>query len=76
MADNKQQDKDNLIDLAAQRRKFQNRPNPSSSKKYAVGQVAKKKPATKLAKPGPHWYHYVQLIAFLAVLAWMMQRCQ
>ena len=77
MADNKQHDKDNLIDLAAQRRKFQNRPNPTSNKKYAVGQVAKKKPPMKTkSKAGPRWYHYAQLFVFLAVLAWMMQRCQ
>ncbi len=75
MADNKQPDRDNLIDLASERRKFQNRPNPTSSKKFpGAGQITKKK-AVKAA-PGPRWYHYVQLIVFLAFLAWMMQRCQ
>ena len=76
MADNKQPDRDNLINLADERRKFQNRPNPTSSKKFpGAGQVHKKKPG-KPTSAGPRWYHYLQLIVFLAFLAWMMQRCQ
>jgi hypothetical protein len=74
MADNKQHDKDNLIDLASERRRFQNRPNPTGTKKFGnVGSVSKKKTPEKA---GPRWYHYLQLILFLAFLAWMMQRCQ
>ena len=73
MADNNQHDKDNLIDLASERRKFQNRPI-GPKKHQGVHKASKKKPVK--VKAGPRWYHYLQLILFLAVLAWMMQKCQ
>jgi hypothetical protein len=78
MADKKQQDKDNLIDLASERRRFQNRPSQTAPKKggrqtpYLTGKTSSKTPLQK----SPRWYHYIQLIAFLAVLAWFLSRCQ
>ncbi len=78
MADNNKQDKDNLIDLASERKRFQNRPSQPSARKIkgasSFAPSAKIKKAT--VKAGPQWYHYLQLIAFLAVMAWMMQQCQ
>lgn len=80
MAENNKHDKDNLIDLASERRRFQNRPAQTTSKKFGTNAayVAGKKTAGKKTqiKAGPRWYHYLQLMAFLALLAWMMQRCQ
>lgn len=75
MADNNQHDKNNLIDLASQRRKFQNRPAPTGPKKHPSAQQFSKKTGTP-AKKGPRWLHYVQLILFLAFLAWVQQKCQ
>ena len=73
MADNKQHDKDNLIDLASERRKYQNRPTPLGPKSKVGTQNSSKKAPIKTA---PRWYNYLQLVAFLAFLAWAMQQCQ
>lgn len=77
MADNNKDDKDNLIDLASERRRFQNRPSQVGPKKFGTQSppFAGKKSGTSSPKAGPRWYHYVQLLAFLAFLAWMMQEC-
>lgn len=78
MADNNKQDKDNLIDLASERRRFQNRPSQSDPKKFGTqAPYASLKKSSKTShKSGPRWHHYLQLIAFLAVLAWMLRECQ
>lgn len=71
MADNKkQQDSDNLIDLASERRRFQQH---KASKKVPYSQSQGKK---AVKKTGPRWHHYLQLIVFLAFLAGMMTLCQ
>ena len=77
MTDNNKDDKDNLIDLASERLRFQNRPSQSGPKKFGTQSplLAGKKSAPPSPKAGPRWYHYVQLLAFLAFLAWMMQQC-
>ncbi len=78
MADNKQQDKDNLIDLASERRRFQNRPSQTGPKKLGglSPNPASKKSTKAPGQTGPRWYHYIQLVAFIAFLAWFLSRCQ
>lgn len=78
MAENNKDDKDNLIDLASERRRFQNRPTQAGPKKYGsqAPNILARKSAQPTPKPGPRWFHYVQLVAFLALLAWIMSRCQ
>lgn len=69
MADNKkQQDSDNLIDLASERRRVQQHKATRKTPQMQGKKVAQ--------KSGPKWHHYLQLVIFLAVLAGMMTLCQ
>ena len=73
MADNSKKPDNNLIDLASERRRFQQQQKASKTK-VPYGNQHQKKPGHKSNKP--RWYHYVQLIVFLAVLGVMMTLCQ
>lgn len=80
MADNNKQDKDNLIDLASQRQRFQNRPAQSGAKKNGTNApyIGGKKISSSKSqvKTGRRWYHWLQLAGFLGVMWLMMTLCQ
>lgn len=87
MADNKQKPEDNLIDLASERQRMHQRAQSSKGKEHKKAQQGtkgSKKPKSGasrsrnggLRSPQIHWYHYVQLLLFLLVFAYFMQRCK
>jgi hypothetical protein len=72
MPDNKPKSKDNLIDLAAERQRMQGRSATLRGKKLTKTQKGPEKKSSKSVR----WYHYLQLILFLALIAWLMRSCQ
>lgn len=73
MADNKQKSKDNLIDLASERQRLQQRAQVQKGKKLAR---ATKGPEKKSGSNKIQWYHYFQLVLFLMVFAYFMHQCR
>jgi hypothetical protein len=72
MPDNKPKSKDNLIDLASERQRMQGRSATLRGKKLTKTQKGPEKKSSK----SPRWYHYLQLILFLVLIAWLMRSCQ
>jgi len=71
MADNNPKSKDNLINLAAERQRMQGRSATLRGKKLTKSQKGPEK-----SHKSVRWYHYLQLIIFLVLVAWMMRSCQ
>ena len=73
MAENSPNSKNNLIDLAAKRQSMQE----GRSTLLRGRKLSKtKKGAEKSAKSGSiRWYHYLQLVGFLMLVAWLMRSC-
>ncbi|MCX6130445.1 MAG: hypothetical protein NTX25_15455 [Proteobacteria bacterium] len=72
MDENQSKSKDNLIDLATKRKDMLGRSTLLRGKKLAKTH----KNNEKQNKPGTiRWYHYLQLIVFLALVAWLMKSC-
>lgn len=72
MADNKHKSKNNLIDLASERERLQQKAQAPKGKKFTrTSKSPDKKPSKSI-----HWYHYLQLVLFLIVFAYFMQKCR
>lgn len=71
MVDKSPKSKDNLIDLAAERQRMQGRRPTLRGKKLTKAQKGTEKRSTQSVR----WYHYVQLIVFLALVAWLLRSC-
>ena len=72
MADNKQKSKNNLIDLASERQRMQQRAHVQKGKKLTRSSKGPEKPPAS----GIRWYHYLELILFLMAVAYLMQMCR
>ncbi len=70
MADNNPKSKDNLIDLAAERQRMQGRTATLRGKKLTKTQKGAEKSHKTV-----RWFHYLQLVVFLALVAWLMKTC-
>ncbi len=70
MGDQNPDPKNNLIDLASERQRMQTRSATLRGKK-----LTKTHKASNKSKGGIRWYHYLQLIVFLALVAWLMRSC-
>ncbi len=73
MADNKQKSKNNLIDLASERQRMQQRSHVQKGKKLTR---SSKGPDKSVNGSAIRWYHYIQLIVFLAFFAYFMKQCR
>ena len=71
MADDNPKSKDNLINLAAERQRMQGRSPTLRGKKLTKTQKGTEKSYKTL-----RWFHYVQFVIFLALVAWLMRTCQ
>jgi hypothetical protein len=75
MPDNNPKSKDNLIDLAAERQRMQGRSATLRGRKLTKTQKGPEKKSPK-SSSSVRWYHYLQLILFMALIAWLMRSCR
>jgi|GEM_PF-6851964 hypothetical protein len=75
MADNKQKPSDNLIDLASERQRLRQQRSsqtlPPKGKK-----LTRSSRAPEAGQSSIRWHHYLQLVLFLLLFSYFIQRCK